>query len=223
MTGVEVLQQQQSRVSAPLQMRRKTSKFVALLLSFLTPGLGAAYNGQTTKALVHFALFAGCIQMATMTDATAFFILSGIGMWFFAAVDAYRTAQLICAGLAPQTESDAITRRLYGHPLAWSVVLIALGTIFLLHTIFGVHLLVRQLLPIALVVLGAYMLFDYLRSRRNREMPVFDQLNPPPSVIGSAPLDMTRFRTGDLVTQTAPRSSSSSSSKRESWPFEPRM
>ena len=218
MTGVELLQQRTARMDAPLQVRRRTSKLVALLLSFVVPGLGAAYNGQTSKALVHFAIFACFFQMATVTDAVAFFVLSAVGVWLFAAVDAYRTAELIRAGLAPDAESDAIARRLYGNPLAWAVVSIALGTIFLLRTLMGVLLPVRELLPVALVALGAYMLFDFLRSRRQREMPAFDQYAQPPSAIGtSAPLDMTRFSTGELAGDIAARR------KSESWPFEPRV
>ena len=62
-----------------------------------------------------------------VTDGTAFFVLGVIGTWLFAAVDAARTAQLIRSGLAPDAESDAIARRLYGNPLAWAVTMISLG------------------------------------------------------------------------------------------------
>src|SRR5437763_1739049 len=138
-TGVELLQHQQTRPGTSQFVRRKTSAFVALLLSFVCPGLGAAYNGQTSKALVHFTIFASFFQMATVTDGTAFFVLGVIGTWLFAAVDAVRTAQLIRAGLAPDAEQDAIARRLYGNPLAWAVTMMTLGTVFLLHTLFGVQ------------------------------------------------------------------------------------
>ncbi|HYY42206.1 MAG TPA: hypothetical protein VE775_05695, partial [Pyrinomonadaceae bacterium] len=58
--GVELLQYHSTRGGgAPVQVRRKSSRVVALLLSFLLPGLGAAYNGQISKAVVHFAIFAG--------------------------------------------------------------------------------------------------------------------------------------------------------------------
>ena len=218
MVGVELLQQQPALLHAPQQLRRRTSKWVATLLSLLVPGLGAAYNGQTTKALVHFALFASCWQMAAVTNAAAFFVLTAVGTWLFAAVDAYRTAQIISAGLTPDADADPIARRLYGHPLAWALVLIALGTVFLLHTMFGLRLPVRQLLPVALVLLGAYMLFDFLRSRRTRDVPEFDAMNPPPSFAGSGALDMARFRTGDLTAQpTGMRGKTDAS-----WPFDPR-
>ncbi|HYP52485.1 MAG TPA: hypothetical protein VEQ42_03035 [Pyrinomonadaceae bacterium] len=223
--GVELLQnrQQQARSAAPepKALRRKTSPFVALLLSFLVPGLGAAYNGQTSKALVHFTIFASFFQMATVTDGTIlFFVLGAVGTYFFAAVDALRTAQLIKSGLAPDTESDAIARRLYGNPLAWGVVLITLGVIFLLHTVFGVRLPVRQFLPAVLVLLGAYMLYDYLRFGRRRELPNFEGLRAtPPSAIASGPLSAlegTRFGgTDELATQVAaPREAGIWSSER---------
>jgi hypothetical protein len=61
------------------------------------------------------------------------------------------------------------------------------------------------------------MLFDFLRSRRERD--AFDGLGAPPSFIGngSAPLDMTRFSTGELNSQlTSARRTDAS------WPFDPR-
>src|SRR6186997_3164537 len=110
--GVELLRHH----GTPTQiLRRKSSPFVATLLSFV-PGLGAAYNGQTSKAIVHFAIFASFFQMAVVTDGVQFFILGVLGTWLFAAVDACRTAQLIRSGRVPDEEEDVIARRLYGNP-----------------------------------------------------------------------------------------------------------
>jgi hypothetical protein len=133
-------------------VRRRNSPFVATLLSFV-PGLGAAYNGQTSKAIVHFAIFASFFQMAVLTQGVHFFVLGVLGTWLFAAVDACRTAQLMRAGLAADTEEDVIARRLYGNPLAWGVTLMIIGTVFLLHTLLGLQLPVKKLLPVALVAL----------------------------------------------------------------------
>jgi hypothetical protein len=196
--GVELLRtQRQSNASQVI--RRKSSPFVATLLSFV-PGLGAAYNGQTAKAIVHFAIFASFFQMAVLTQGIPLFILGVLGTWLFAAVDACRTAQLVRAGLSPETEEDVITRRLYGNPFAWGVTLIVIGTIFLLHTLLGVQLPIRELLPVALVMLGAYMLFDYIKRRRGSDRVVrFDSRRPPPSVVATAALDSQRFRTGETT------------------------
>ena len=195
--GVELLRQQSpSEVSRVV--RRRSSPFVATLLSFV-PGLGAAYNGQTSKAIVHFAIFASFFQMAVMTDGVHFFVLGVLGTWLFAAVDACRTAQLMRAGLTPEAEEDVIARRLYGNPFAWGVTLIVIGSIFLLHTLVGVQLPIRELLPVALVALGAYMLFDYIRRRKASDRVVrFDSRMPPPSVISTGTFD-SRFRTGETT------------------------
>jgi hypothetical protein len=201
-----MLRYQQSRTTDAHVIRRQTSPFVATLLSFFVPGLGAAYNGQTSKAIVHFAIFASFFQMAVVTDGVTFFVLGVAGTWLFAAVDACRTAQLMRAGLAPDAEEDAITRQLYGNPIAWGVTLVVLGSIFLAHTLLGVQFPVRRTLPVALVVLGAYMLFDYLKRRHRREeLRGFDANNPPPSVVASWPTGSRRFGTGDFSTHASPR------------------
>lgn len=220
--GVQMLQQQ-SRTEVSPVVRRKGSPVVATLLSLVCPGLGAAYNGQTSKALVHFTIFASFFQMATVTDFPAFFVLGAIGTWLFAAVDAVRTAQLIRAGLAPGAERDAIARRLYGNPLAWALTMIVLGTVFLLHTVFNVRLPVREFLPVVLVLLGAYMLFDWARARRTHELPNFETVGRTPSVFGgstaSLPSEVTRFGTGELVTQVTARAHETTGA----WPSDPRV
>ena len=185
MAGVEMLRYQQSRTSDAHLIRRKTSPFVATLLSLFVPGLGAAYNGQTSKAIVHFAIFASFFQMAVVTDGATFFVLGIFGTWLFAAVDACRTAQLTRAGLAPDAEEDAIARPLYGNPVAWGITLLALGSFFLAHTLMGIQFPVRRTLPVALLILGAYMLWDYLKRRKVRfpsppwTAPFWVGLSPP--------------------------------------------
>jgi len=178
------------------------------------PGLGAAYNGQTSKAIVHFAIFASFFQMAVLTQGVLpFFVLGVLGTWLFAAVDACRTAQLMRAGLSPDAEEDVIARRLYGNPFAWGTTLIIIGTMFLLHTLLGVQLPIKELLPVALVALGAYMLFDYLRRGKTSDRIVrFDSRRPPPSVVASKQTETATFRTGE-TTQFA---------RRDPLPFERR-
>jgi hypothetical protein len=199
-----MLRFQQARTPDSHVIRRQTSPFVATLLSFFVPGLGAAYNGQTSKAIVHFAIFASFFQMAVVTDGVTFFILGVFGTWLFAAVDACRTAQLMRAGLAPDAEEDALTRQLYGNPIAWGVTLVTLGIVFLMHTLLGFQFPVKRTLPVALVILGAYMLYDYLKRRRRREeLRGFNAATPPPSVVATWPAQSARFETGDFPTRVA--------------------
>src|SRR6476660_7269875 len=197
--GVELLRHSKSTPSHIV--RRKSSPFVATLLSFV-PGLGAAYNGQTSKAIVHFAIFASFFQMAVLTQGLLFFVLGVLGTWLFAAIDACRTAQLMRAGLSPDAEEDVIARRLYGNPFAWGVTLILIGSVFLLHTLLGIQLPVRELLPVALVLLGSYMLFDYVRRRKSSDRVIrFESRRPPPSVVATHTQNAPGFRTADGATQ----------------------
>jgi hypothetical protein len=202
--GVEILQQQ-TRTNVLPDLRRNNSPLIATLLSFV-PGLGAAYNGQTSKAIVHFAVFASFFQLAIVTESVELglplFVAGFFGTWLFSAVDAYRTAQLLRAGLAPDTEQDVIARRLYGSPLAWSITLMMLGAIFLVHTLMGIRLPIRQVLPVLLILLGAYMLGDYLlrQHRHERNLPSLDTIPQMPSVI---PANSGRFQTGELVSQVS--------------------
>lgn len=204
--GVEMLRYQRSQTPDTTVIRRKTSPFIATFLSFFVPGLGAAYNGQTSKAIVHFAVFASFFQMAVVTNGVTFFVLGVFGSWLFAAVDACRTAQLMRAGLAPDAEEDALTRQLYGNPVAWGITLLVLGLVFLAHTLLGVQFPVRRTLPVALVILGAYMLFDYLKRRKRRdEFRSFDANSPPASVVSSWPIESARFARTDFPSHASPR------------------
>ena len=202
-SGVELLRHHSSSTPGNV-LRRRSSPFVATLLS-IVPGLGAAYNGQTSKAIVHFAIFASFFQMAVVTNGEVhFFVLGVLGTWLFAAVDACRTAQLLRAGLSPDSEEDVIARRLYGNPFAWGTTLIIIGTLFLLHTLLGVQLPIKELLPVALVALGAYMLFDYLRRGKASDRIIrFDSRKPPPSVVANVssrnPADVIGMRTGETT------------------------
>jgi hypothetical protein len=193
--GVELLRHHSSANPGHI-LRRKSSPFIATLLSFV-PGLGAAYNGQTSKAIVHFAIFASFFQMAVVTQGLHFFILGVIGTWLFSAVDACRTAQLMRAGLSPDAEDDVIARRLYGNPFAWGTTLIIIGTLFLLHTLLGVTLPIKELL----VGLGAYILFDLIKRKKGSDRIVrFDSRRPPPSVVAtSRPVDTATLRTGETT------------------------
>jgi len=158
--GVELLRSQPNSNYAPYVTKR-TSPFVAALLSAICPGLGAAYNGQTTKALVHFAVFVGLFQMAVLT-ATPLFVLGFMGMWLFALLDSWRTAQMIRSGVTPDVAEDILVKRFSGNPKLWGVVLALLGITFLFQRIFNVGVFMRFLVPVALIGLGAYILRSYI-------------------------------------------------------------
>lgn len=195
--GINLLQHQRSNAVNPNSMSRKASPFVAVLLSFVCPGLGAAYNGQNSKALAHFGVFVGLFQMAVLT-ATPLFVFGFIGMWFFAAVDAFRTARAIKFGSESVTD-DFLTRQISGNPLVWAGSLIVLGTLFFLNTTFGIKLPIERFLPVLLIGLGVYWIVNYIQRNRNNvetnEFPAsFPAILPPAEETTYTSVNVARFR-----------------------------
>lgn len=163
--GVELLRNQTQSSYAPF-VKRKTSPVIAAVLSLPCPGLGAAYNGQTTKALIHFAIVAGLFQMAVLTGM-AIFVLSFLGMWAFSAIDAWRTAQAIRSGITPNDAEDILVQRFSGNPKLWGIVLTVLGFTFILQTFLDFRFFSKFVLPLMLIGLGVYLLRQYIFKPKN--------------------------------------------------------
>lgn len=197
-SGVELLRQKQNFDSAPF-VKKQTSLTVAVVLSLLCPGLGAAYNGQTSKALIHFAVFVGLFQMAILTGGMPIFVLGFFGMWLFAALDAWRTARILRSGANPEVAEDALVQSFSSNPKAWGIVLTTLGLSFFLQTFFNFRYLIRGILPVLLIALGIYLLRDYVfkTDAKNTDKPDFSDRNLEPDYIGS--LNETHFRSDDFA------------------------
>ena len=143
---------------------------IAFVLGFI-PGVGAIYNGQYAKGLVHVIIVGLMISILSNGSASGLEPLMGLllaGFWLYMPFEAFHTAQKRQRGMAVDEFSSLIPARggSSRFPVA-PVVLIALGVIFLLDNL---NLLdfrrVLRYWPVGLIALGAYML--YLR------------LSPPP-------------------------------------------
>jgi hypothetical protein len=202
--GVDLLRQQSQSNYVPY-VKKRTSPLVATILSFVCPGLGAAYNGQTVKALVHFAVFVGLFQMAILTGGTLLFVFGFMGMWLFAALDAWRTAQAIRSGLTPDVAEDILVKRFSGNPKLWGIVLTVLGAAFLLQTVFNLRGLMRGFLPIMLIGLGVYILRGYIFKPKTEEQKWqdFDNSRTSPTFVSA--LSDPRYKTGDFETREQSR------------------
>ncbi len=160
--GVDLLRQQSQSNYAPF-VKKRTSPVIATILSMICPGLGAAYNGQTTKALVYFAVFVGLFQMAVLTSGVGpLFVFGFMGMWAFSTLDAWRTAQAIRSGVTPDVAEDILVKRFSGNPKLWGGILAVLGVAFLFQRMFNIGFVFRAVMPVLLIGLGAYILRGYL-------------------------------------------------------------
>src|SRR5215213_10132431 len=199
--GVDLLRNQSNSKNYAPFVKKRTSPFVAAILSMLCPGLGAAYNGQTVKALVYFAVFVGLFQMAVLTGGTALFVFGFIGMWLFAALDAWRTAQMIRSGLTPDFAEDIFVKRFTGNPKLWGIVLTVLGGAFLLQNLFNLRGLMRGLLPAMLIGLGIYILRGYIFKPKTDEQKWRDFDSGHASPTFASALAEPRFKTGEYETR----------------------
>lgn len=165
------------------------SPALAFLLG-LIPGVGAIYNGQYVKGIVHVVILGVLISIVSSGAAGGFEPLFGllIALWFFyMAFEAYHTAARRQRG-EPVDEFSSLlpaTGARAGFP-AGPVVLIAVGTLFLLHNLELIQM--REILrywPVFLIALGAYLLYARLAADR-RDQPGWSEGRPAPGGEGES-------------------------------------
>ncbi len=136
---------------------------LALGLGFI-PGVGAIYNGQYAKGLVHAVVFGMLVSIASSDAVNNLGALFGflIPAWvFYMAIEAYHTARKRRAGI-PVDEFSSLVN-LHGRKGTFptgAVILILLGGVLLLNTldILQFRYIVRYW-PVLLILAGVYMLF----------------------------------------------------------------
>jgi hypothetical protein len=140
----------------------------------LIPGVGAIYNGQYAKGLIHVILLG--LLISIMNSGAAHGMEPMVGMlipllFFYMAFEAYHTASKRLRGEVVDEFSGLfpVGRRSSGLPLG-PIVLIVLGVIFLLDTteIIRLYQIIRYW-PVFLILLGWYLL--YLRLRGEQTVP----------------------------------------------------
>jgi Domain of unknown function (DUF5668)/B-box zinc finger len=156
-TGVSPVATAMPPVGAP-PAHRAGNPGVAFLLG-LIPGLGAIYNGEYNKALIHIVVFAAIIVglSSDVGDGAAValsFVL--VGFIFYMAVDAMRTVRARNSGEAVQDPLESWSKT---RPIG-PVLLIGLGALFLLNNFgFFDFSRVRQIFwPLVLIGVGVLML-----------------------------------------------------------------
>jgi Domain of unknown function (DUF5668)/B-box zinc finger len=137
---------------------------LALALGFI-PGVGAIYNGQYAKGLVHAIVFGIIISIlnANLPDGVQVIFAFILTAWiFYMAFEAYHTARKRRAGLPVDEYSGLVNLQgaRSGAPVA-GVALVVLGVILLLNTLhlFDLEYLARYW-PVLLIAAGAYLLYS---------------------------------------------------------------
>jgi hypothetical protein len=158
--------------AAPLVPDAGASPGLAFLLG-LIPGVGAIYNCQYVKGLIHVIVLGVLISIVSSGDASGgmepLFSMM-IGVWvFYMAFEAYHTAKKRQLGQPVDEFSSLVSLR--GQPgngprfPVAPALLIAFGLLFLLNNmdIIRFSQIIRYW-PIGLIALGGYMLYERINS-----------------------------------------------------------
>jgi hypothetical protein len=148
----------------PVPHRSVSSPGVAFFLG-LIPGLGAVYNGEYNKALIHIVVFSAMIvglnsDIGDSAEVILSLLLSGFV--FYMAFDAMRTAKAKNFGEAPVDPLESWSKNRPVGP----IILIALGVLFLLNNFSWFPFYrIGRLWPLALIGVGVLMFRNRLGSR----------------------------------------------------------
>jgi TM2 domain-containing membrane protein YozV len=142
---------------------------LALFLGFI-PGVGAIYNGQYAKGLIHALVFGMLVTMASRGSGWLEPLVGIlIAAWvFYMAFEAFHTASKRRKGHPIDEFSSLIdVQPTQGRFPVGAILLIGLGFILLLDTtdIIDMEQLSRYW-PAGLIVLGFYMLYNRISSQR---------------------------------------------------------
>lgn len=135
---------------------------LALFLG-LIPGVGAIYNGQYAKGMVHAVVWGVLMSIANSRAANGLepiFVMCVIAWMAYMAFEAYHTARKRRAGEPVDEYSSLIDLRgRHNVPVA-GIMLIVLGILLLLHTLelLDFEYVVRYW-PVLLIAAGAYLLY----------------------------------------------------------------
>ncbi len=145
------------------------SPALAFILGFI-PGVGAIYNGQYAKGLVHAVVFGLIVTILSSGHAGAFeplFIVSLIIWIFYMAFEAHHTAVKRRNGEKVDELSSLMNlpANAGGVPVG-PVILIGLGVVLLLDTLNLISFdRVAKYWPLLLIMGGAYMLYARFETR----------------------------------------------------------
>lgn len=147
----------------------------------LIPGVGAIYNGEFLKAVVHLVVFGFLIGLTGLRGIGPFdvlFVLLSIGFYFYMPFDAYYTAKkrsLRNEGIDLETPIDRFNEQLQqmeNKELWGGVALIGLGLLALMDNFRWLE--IRALVafwPVALIAAGVWLVLGYQEKRPKSAAP----------------------------------------------------
>ncbi len=185
-------EQPQAATSSPYTGPNLPNPGVSPGLAFLLgliPGVGAIYNGQYAKGLVHVLILGMLISINSSDNVgelgPLFGLLTAV-FWFYMAFEAYHTARKRLAGEVVDEFSSLVQiKPEAGRFPVLPVALISLGVVFLLNNLGVLRLrMILQFWPVVLILAGAWMLYNRLTGER---APLTAPLAAPPAAPVAVP------------------------------------
>jgi TM2 domain-containing membrane protein YozV len=139
---------------------------LAFFLGFL-PGLGAFYNEQFGKGVIHLAIFLFLfilgVDGAISGGAEAALWICIAGLWVYMPIDSYRTAKAKEAGMVLNDPLESFSK---GKPVGPALI-IFIGVLLLLHNFdWFPWWRIQQFWPLILIALGIFMFRNRLGGRQ---------------------------------------------------------
>jgi TM2 domain-containing membrane protein YozV len=161
-----------SPYTAAVQPDDSVYPILALLLG-LIPGVGAIYNGQYAKGLVHAVVFGLLVSTVANSRTGGMAALVGImiAAWvFYMAFEAYHTARKRRFGVAVDEFSGQLDFRMGGGKVpTGAILLIGLGFLLLLDTTDIISIdQFEQYWPVGLIIFGLWLLYSRLHHNQQR-------------------------------------------------------
>lgn len=155
--------------------RPPKSPGLAGVLAFFFPfGVGPLYNGQYSKALVHFLIFSGLVTLMTTGEGQPFLGLCMAGFLFYQLIDSVQVAKNInrkaLTGEEMEPDIEEIPQMIKSGSIFWGAALMFLGGILLLANFEIIDYdTLWDLWPVAVIVLGIKLIADYYARDKQEE------------------------------------------------------
>jgi TM2 domain-containing membrane protein YozV len=158
-----------------VQQKPQKSPGLAGILSAIFPfGVGALYNGQRNKALVHLFVLFGLIYAITRGGSGLLFGLLIAGFYFYQIFDNIQSAKAInAASTGQQSAAEAVQELpevISSGSIFWGALLIVLGVVLILANLEIVpYRTLGNYWPIAVIVIGLKLVADAVAKSKNNK------------------------------------------------------
>jgi len=138
-------------------------------------GVGALYNGQYTKALLHLVIFAGLIHMQGRGGGQPFIglLLAGFIVYqFFDNIQSAKAINAAAAGEAPAVAGVAsLPEAASSGSIFWGIILVVLGGLLILAN-FEVISYDRlfDFWPVAVIIIGLKLVLDSVAAKSKKAL-----------------------------------------------------